>query len=91
MLINAVGILSNDPNEIVHPTPLPRRNSAASPFTVPTWPRCGPAEMTDDEHAVMASDWIAATVDAGQPYMHDPRLRGRLHRITIPVLVLWRA
>jgi pimeloyl-ACP methyl ester carboxylesterase len=39
----------------------------------------------------MASDRIAAIVDAGQPYMHDPRLRGRLHRITIPVLVLWGA
>jgi pimeloyl-ACP methyl ester carboxylesterase len=37
----------------------------------------------------MASDRIAATVYAGQPSMHNPKLRGRLHRITIPVLVLW--
>ena len=26
---------------------------------------------------------------AWSPYMHDPKLRGRLHRIRIPTLVLW--
>jgi pimeloyl-ACP methyl ester carboxylesterase len=28
---------------------------------------------------------------AWSPYMHDPKLRGRLHRIDIPTLVLWGA
>jgi pimeloyl-ACP methyl ester carboxylesterase len=28
---------------------------------------------------------------AWSPYMHDPKLRGRLHRIRIPTLVLWGA
>jgi pimeloyl-ACP methyl ester carboxylesterase len=28
---------------------------------------------------------------AWSPYMHDPRLRGRLHRVRIPTLVLWGA
>jgi pimeloyl-ACP methyl ester carboxylesterase len=26
---------------------------------------------------------------AWTPYMHDPKLKGRLHRIQIPTLVLW--
>ena len=26
---------------------------------------------------------------AWSPYMHDPKLKGRLHRIRIPTLVLW--
>ena len=25
------------------------------------------------------------------PYMHDPKLKGRLHRIRVPTLVLWGA
>ena len=28
---------------------------------------------------------------AWSPYMHDPKLKGRLHRIRIPTLVLWGA
>jgi pimeloyl-ACP methyl ester carboxylesterase len=28
---------------------------------------------------------------AWSPYMHDPKLRGRLHRVRIPTLVLWGA
>jgi pimeloyl-ACP methyl ester carboxylesterase len=26
---------------------------------------------------------------AWSPYMHDPKLRGRLHRIRVPTLLLW--
>jgi pimeloyl-ACP methyl ester carboxylesterase len=26
---------------------------------------------------------------AWSPYMHDPKLKGRLHRIRIPALVVW--
>jgi pimeloyl-ACP methyl ester carboxylesterase len=28
---------------------------------------------------------------AWSPYMHDPKLKGRLHRIRVPTLVLWGA
>ena len=28
---------------------------------------------------------------AWSPYMHDPKLKGRLHRIRVPALVLWGA
>jgi hypothetical protein len=88
VLINAVGILSNDPNEIVHPdTVTPEELGRLAPYSPDLAALSGRAETTDDEPAVMASDRIAATVYAGQPYMHDPRLRGCLHRITIPVLV----
>ena len=36
-----------------------------------------------------ASDFPALlAVYAGEPFCHDPKLRGRLHRVTVPVLVL---
>ncbi len=47
--------------------------------------------MTDDEVAVIARNREAAALYAWSPYMHDPKLKGRLHRIRIPTLVLWGA
>ncbi len=45
--------------------------------------------MTDDEVMVVAGNREAAALYAWSPYMHDPKLKGRLHRIRIPTLVLW--
>jgi pimeloyl-ACP methyl ester carboxylesterase len=36
-----------------------------------------------------ASDRESFTYFGWQPYMHDPKLRNRLHRIDVPTLVLW--
>jgi pimeloyl-ACP methyl ester carboxylesterase len=47
--------------------------------------------MTDDEVRVVARNREAAALYAWSPYMHDPKLKGRLHRIRIPTLVLWGA
>jgi pimeloyl-ACP methyl ester carboxylesterase len=47
--------------------------------------------MTDDEVMVAARNREAAALYAWSPYMHDPKLKGRLHRIRIPMLVLWGA
>jgi pimeloyl-ACP methyl ester carboxylesterase len=45
--------------------------------------------ITDDEVRVVARNREAAALYAWSPYMHDPKLKGRLHRIRIPTLVLW--
>jgi len=47
--------------------------------------------MTDDEVTVAARDREAAALYTWSPYMHDPKLKGRLHRIRLPALVLWGA
>ena len=47
--------------------------------------------MTDDEVTVVARNREAAALYAWSPSMHDPTLKGRLHRIRIPTLVLWGA
>jgi pimeloyl-ACP methyl ester carboxylesterase len=45
--------------------------------------------MTNDEVTIAARNRDAAALYTWSPYMHDPKLKGRLHRIGIPTLVLW--
>lgn len=58
-------------------------------FADPTAGKRDYRAMTDDEVTVVARNREAAARYAWSPYMHDPKLRGRLHRIRIPTLVLW--
>jgi pimeloyl-ACP methyl ester carboxylesterase len=50
--------------------------------------RLDPATLSDQQKAAMGADQRTLAVYAGDPYSHDPKLRGRLHRATVPVLVL---
>jgi len=47
--------------------------------------------MTEEQVTIAARDREAAALYTWSPYMHDPKLKGRLHRIRIPALVLWGA
>jgi pimeloyl-ACP methyl ester carboxylesterase len=58
-------------------------------FADPTVGKRDYGAMTDDEVTVAARNREAAARYAWSPYMHDPKLKGRLHRIRIPTLVLW--
>lgn len=41
------------------------------------------------DEATMAANQQTLAVYGGDSYMHDPKLAGRLHRVTVPVLVAW--
>ena len=45
--------------------------------------------MSEDELRIVARNRETAARFAWSPYMHDPKLKQRLHRIRIPTLVLW--
>ena len=45
--------------------------------------------MTDDEVTVAARNREAAALYTWSPYMHDPKLKQRLHRIRVPTLLIW--
>ena len=60
-------------------------------FADPTVGQRDYGAMTEDEVTVVARNREAAALYAWSPYMHDPKLKGRLHRIRIPTLVLWGA
>ncbi len=49
------------------------------------------AAMPEAEVKIIARNREATARYAWSPYMHDPKLRGRLHRIRIPTLFLWGA
>ena len=48
-----------------------------------------PANMTDAEQEIMQSNRVALALYTWQPYMHNPKLPTRLHRINVPTLVIW--
>ena len=48
-----------------------------------------PATVPPEQSAQRAANMATMRVFAGDPYMHDPGLPGRLGRVEIPVLVLW--
>ena len=48
-----------------------------------------PPAMTDDELKIMAANRIAHGLYTWEPYMHNPKLPYRLHRIDIPTLFIW--
>jgi pimeloyl-ACP methyl ester carboxylesterase len=55
-------------------------------------PKCAArdyAAMPEDEVRVAARNREATARYGWAPYMHDPKLKGRLHRINIPTLFLW--
>ncbi len=47
--------------------------------------------MSEDELAAIARGREAFALYAWEPFAHDPKLRGRLHRIPVPALILWGA
>ena len=49
------------------------------------------ANMTDDELQVLAADRIANGLYTWEPFMHNPKLPYRLHRVDIPTLLIWGA
>jgi pimeloyl-ACP methyl ester carboxylesterase len=57
----------------------------------PARARVDPAALSDDRLTVLARNREATALYAWEPYFHNPKLRGRLHRIAVPTLLLWGA
>ena len=49
------------------------------------------ARLSDDQLTVIARNREATALYAWEPYFHNPKLPQRLHRITVPTLLLWGA
>ena len=45
--------------------------------------------FSEQQRAAMIANQRTLAVYAGDPYMHDPKLGRRLHRLALPVLVVW--
>jgi pimeloyl-ACP methyl ester carboxylesterase len=49
------------------------------------------ATISEDDALIMFRNREATALFAWSPYMYDPKLAGRLHRIRMPTLILWGA
>ncbi|GAA1366505.1 hypothetical protein GCM10009612_50280 [Streptomyces beijiangensis] len=48
-----------------------------------------PALVPPEQLAVQQANMASLKILAGEPYMHDPELHGRLRHVDVPALLLW--
>ena len=88
VLINTVGI--DVPGEpITDIATLSPRGLAEHAYHDPDRFFMDPASLPPERIAMQRRNQETVTALAGAPYMHDPRLRGRLRHVRAPTLVLW--
>lgn len=93
VLANAIGIKPGDreTRDIVDIFALTDEELAALAWHDPAAAARDYKAMTDAEVTIAARNREALARFAWSPYMHDPKLPHRLHRIGIPTLFLWGA
>lgn len=88
VLLNAVGIDTGSlDKKIVDPVKIAPNELAALAYYDPV--RFAAAPATPEALAEMVGNQSTLRVYAGEPFMHDPSLHGRLSRMTVPSLVVW--
>src|SRR6267142_2638110 len=93
VLLGAVGAKfgGRDKSDIVDIFSTPRGRWEELSFRDPAvWLR-DYESLPEDELTAMARNREATALFAWNPYMYNPKLRARLHRIRIPTLFLWGA
>jgi pimeloyl-ACP methyl ester carboxylesterase len=93
VMIGAVGIKlgERDKTDVLDIFATPRSRWEEMSFHDPAFGRRDYESLPEEELAAMARNREATALFAWNPYMYDPKLRGRLHRIRIPTLFLWGA
>jgi pimeloyl-ACP methyl ester carboxylesterase len=88
VLLNANGIRPDSADQITDIRTLPPTAIGQLSFHNPAL-RPDPATMTEEQRAGMLANQQALAAYAGPSFMFAPKLRRRLHRVTVPVLVAW--
>lgn len=92
VLVDAVGVKvgGRDDRDIADVFALPQERLAELMFHDPS---AAPSlsELPDEQLEVVAANRTALGVYTWDPYMHNPKLPGRLHRIAVPTHLVWGA
>jgi pimeloyl-ACP methyl ester carboxylesterase len=88
VLLNATGIRPDSPSEVTDIRSLPPAAIGQLAFHNPAF-RPDPASMTEEQRAGTVANQQALARYAGEDFLFAPKLRRRLHRVTVPVLALW--
>ena len=93
VLANAVGIKpgGRETRDIADIYAVTDKELATLVYADPQRMAPNPKALPDSELLAMARSRESTGRYAWTPYMHDPKLKGRLHRIGVPTLVLWGA
>ncbi|MFJ1709861.1 alpha/beta fold hydrolase [Kitasatospora sp. NPDC088346] len=86
-LLASTGVAPEPPLQLANPAELGPVRTGELAFHNPQL-RLSPATLSPEQLAAMAADQRTLAVYAGDPFCYDPKLRGRLHRVTVPVLVI---
>jgi pimeloyl-ACP methyl ester carboxylesterase len=86
-LLGASGVKPEPPLEIADPAKIGPVRTGELAFHNPAF-RLDPATLTDQQRAMMAANAATQSVYGGPDKNYDPKLAGRLHRVTVPVLVI---
>jgi len=88
VLLNSNGIRPDNAAQVTDIRGLPPQAIGRLSFFNPAF-RPDLAAMSEEQRAGMAANQQTLAVYAGPDFMFAPKLRRRLHRVTVPVLVAW--
>lgn len=89
VLLNAVGIHAFKPeNRIVDVRTVNPADIGGLSFAQEAF-RPDFSSFTDEQRAAAAANQKTLAIYGGEHFVHDPKLRARLHRVNVPVLVVW--
>jgi pimeloyl-ACP methyl ester carboxylesterase len=88
VLLNGLGIRPDNGTQLVDIRTLPPVAIGKLAFASAAF-RPNPATMSDEQRAGMAANQQTLAIYAGEDFTFAPKLRWRLHRVTVPVLVAW--
>jgi pimeloyl-ACP methyl ester carboxylesterase len=90
VLIGPVGVKTGKPDKLDIPDvfAMPREKLDAFRFHDPANNPIDLAKLPDDQLHIVARNSETLALLTWEPYMHDPKLRHRLHRVTMPTLFL---
>jgi pimeloyl-ACP methyl ester carboxylesterase len=93
ILVAPVGIKVGDreTRDIPDIFALPSHEVARLQYHDPTRAVVDSTVLSDDALTVIAREREATALYGWEPYFHNPKLRQRLHRVTVPTLLLWGA
>jgi pimeloyl-ACP methyl ester carboxylesterase len=90
VLVGPVGVKTGPVDRLDIPDifAIPQSEMERRLFHDPARMRLDPSRMTDEQLAIAARNRETLALLVWEPYMHDPKLRHRLHRVTAPTLFL---
>lgn len=92
ILVDAVGVKIGGPTDrdIADVFGLPPDKAAKLMWHDPSQAR-DMSGLSDEALQAIAGNRIALGLYSWEPYMHNPKLRYRLHRVSVPTLLIWGA